>query len=180
MLTLGEFPIYYTWMAYVLLTFGVAGGLSEVAFRPAQRFPAPVGILLLSAIVLGVPIQLASAVYYWRGRNVDQIESLVGRHVDDKDWVYAHYSSYFAVRKITPHVLMPYIIPRIYKDKVTVLVVSPETFAEYARGTVGGVWRDTGDGILARGHDLLPKSSFAILLQRRVDVRVYRRIDLHL
>ncbi len=175
MLALGKFPIYYVWMAYVPLALGVSSAISD---HPFNRSPLPAltlaGLILVFAV--GLPVQIASAVYYWNGRDCARIETLVHNTVKHDDWVYTQYSAYFAVREMTPYVFIPFLIPARYHDKINVLVVSPNDFDTYAHAIIGGEWRDTGEGITDSGHDLLSNSGFAILLQRRIDLRVYRRI----
>jgi hypothetical protein len=177
MLTTSKFPIYYSWMAYVPLALGVAAGLASLNLRSSRLVYALTAVCIIFACLLGLPLQLASAAYYWKDRNTAQIEPLAEKYVTSSDWVYADYSAYFAVRKITPYVLMPYVIPDDYKNNISILIVSPKAFGEYAGAIVGGDWFDTGDGIVPTGHDLVPhETSFAILMQRRVDLRVYKRI----
>jgi hypothetical protein len=176
MLILGKFPIYYSWMAYVPLAMCVSAAISDSTLTPSPLFSlGRAGLFLVCTI--GLPVQLASAVYYWNGRDSAKIEALVRKNLNHDDWVYTQYSGYFAVREMTPYVFIPFVIPDRYHDKITVLVVSPNDFDTYAHGIIGGEWRDTGEGISDSGHDLLPSSSFAILLQRRIDLRVYRRIE---
>jgi hypothetical protein len=176
MALLGKFPIYYSWMAYVPLTIAILAAASEENFHPspvASRLN--VSLMVLAALV-GIPIQFASAAYYWNDRDCSKIDELVGRSVTAADWVYADYSAYFAVRSVTPHVFMPYTILARYRDNISVIIVSPRAFNDYAHAIVGGEWYDTGENIIPRGHDLLSNTSFAILLQRRIDLHVYKRI----
>ena len=175
MLALGKFPIYYSWMAYVPLALGVSAAISDL---DRSRLVAGLtfgGLFLVCAV--GLPVQLASAVYYWKDRDCTRIEKLVQKDLSSDDWVYTQYSGYFAVRNVTPHVFIPYVMPDRYRDNISVLVLSPEDFAAYGHAIIGGDWRDTGEGISDTGRDILPNNHFAILLQRRINLRIYRRIS---
>jgi hypothetical protein len=177
MLCLGKFPIYYSWMAYVPLALGVSAAMSGSASeRPRLITCLSISGLFLACAV-GLPVQLASAFYYWKDRDYTRIESLVQNNLNSDDWVYTYYSGYFAVRNVTPYVFMPFSIPDRYRDKISVLVLSPEDFAAYGHAIIGGSWRDIGEGISDTGRDVLPNNRLAILLQRRINLRIYRRIN---
>jgi MFS family permease len=171
-----KFPIYYSWMAYIPLALGFAAELSHTTLAPARAARALAALAVVLACLLGFPAQLGSAAYYWKDRNTAQIDAVIRKEITSSDWVYTDYSAYFAVRKVTPYVVIPYVIPDQDKEKVTVLVVTPQAFNEYAKAIVGGNWYDTGVGITDRGRDLIPNKSFAILLQRRINFRIYRRV----
>ncbi len=177
MLLLGKFPIYYSWMAFVPLAMLVCGALSR------ERAGFPRGALLFGALgmatvfLIGLPVQLASALYYWNGRDCARIDAMDQQYLASSDWVYTQYSGYFAARKVTDHVFMPFLVPEPYKDKVNVLIVSPSDYKEYVHAIMGGEWRDTGIGIADTERDLLPNNSAAILLQRRIDLHIYRKIE---
>jgi hypothetical protein len=177
MLALGKFPIYYSWMAYVPLALGVSAALSESASTLSRLAVSLTTGGLFLVCALGLPVELASAAYYWKDRDSTRIESLARNNLNGTDWVYTQYSGYFAVRKITPHVFIPYLIPDQYRNKISVLLVSPEDFTGYVHAIIGGEWRDTGQSIPDTGHDLLPNNRFAILLQRRINLTVYRRLE---
>ena len=175
MVALGKFPIYYSWMALVPMAMAACAGIFALEQPPAGWAGKAAQSCLVLACLLGVPVQIASALYYWHDRDCDRIEAMVQREIKPNDWVYAYYSSIFAVRRVTPYVFVPFTIPAKYRDRITVMVVSPEDFDSYAHAIVGGEWADTGDAIVDRSHDVFPNNSFAILLQRRINLRVYRR-----
>jgi hypothetical protein len=176
MIALGKFPIYYIWMAYVPLALAVAAALSEYAFQPSRLVLNLSTCGLFLVCLTGLPVEIASALYYWKDRDCAKIDTLVQQNLKYDDWVYTQYSGYFAVKKVTPNVFIPFQIADRYRDKISVLLVSPADYDEYAHAIVGGDWQDTGKGISDIGHDLLPADNLALLLQRRINLRIYRRV----
>jgi hypothetical protein len=175
-LVLGKFPIYYSWMAYVPLALAVTGAMAETSLR-LPRWALRLSVCGLCLVfLLGLPVQIASALYYWNNRDGAQIEALDQKNLKSDDWVYTEYSGYYAARRVTKHVFIPFVIPSRYRDRITVLVVSPADYEDFVHSVIGGDWRDTGAGIADTGHDLVPNSSALTLLQRRVLLRIYRRI----
>jgi hypothetical protein len=176
MLVLGKFPIYYTWMAYVPLAIAAAAGISDRSFQSSRLVRSLSACGLVLACLIGLPVEVASAVYYWNDRDCSRIDTLVQQNLKPGDWVYTQYAGYFAVKKVTPNVFIPFEIARPYRDRITVLLVSPDDYNVYAHAIVGGEWQDTGIGIPDTGHDLLAGNSLALLLQRRINLRIYRRV----
>lgn len=177
MVILGKFPIYYSWMAYIPLAIATSAALNDqkATLSRATRFVC--ALLIFFACLFGAPIQLASAIYYWHDRDTDSAAALIRQNLSPNDWVYTDYSSYFAVRSVTPHVFMPYVIADKFKPAINVLVVSPADFESYAHSLMGGEWHDTGQSITPTRKAPFPHSAFAILLQRTIDFHIYRRID---
>jgi MFS family permease len=176
MFLLGKFPTYYSWMAYIPIVIVLCGTLSEVSFRSKPAAVAVATTCIFLGLLMGAPLQMGSAIYYWHDRQVAPVESLISRNVGPKDWVYTDYSAYFAVRKHTHYVFIPFVIPPQYRDKISVMVLPPGDFEKFAHSIIGGEWHDTGDSIFSPGHDLV-RRNFAGLLQRRNDLKVYRRVE---
>jgi hypothetical protein len=164
-------------MAYVPLALAVSATLAESQHKVSRSTLVLASCGLLLVCLIGIPIQIASALYYWNNRDCSQIEALDRKNLTSDDWVYTQYAGYFAARKVTNRVFMPFLIPQRYRDKITVLIVSPEDYEGFAHALIGGDWQDTGQGIADTGHDLMPGNSAAILLQRRINLRVYRRVN---
>jgi hypothetical protein len=176
MYVVAKFPIYYSWMAYVPLALVIG----MVWDKPGIGVWRPILLLstcgLLLAGLVGLPVQIASAAYYWNDRDCARIEVLDRNNLTADDWVYTEYAGYFAARKVTTHVFMPFRIPYKYRDKITVMIITPEDYQTFAHSIIGGDWQDTGAGIYDTGRDILPMRSAAVLLQRRIDLHIYRRV----
>jgi len=173
-----KFPIYYSWMAYIPLALGFAAELSRSTVVPSRAARTLAALAVGLACLLGLPAQLSLAAYYWKDRNVAQVDALIHKEITKHDWVYTDPSAYFAVRSATPHVV-PFKIFQISeeeKNKVNVLVVPPQAFDEFAEVIGDGKWYDTGAGIQDHGRDLFPSRSFAILVQQRINFEIYRRV----
>jgi hypothetical protein len=174
MIVLGKFTTYYSWMAYIPIVVALCATLPKISFCSAPLSTGAAIALILFGSMMGAPLQMASAFYYWHDRPSAPVESLISRNVGPQDWVYTDYAAYFAVRKQTRYVFIPFVIPPQYRDKITVMVLPPGDFDKFGHSIIGGEWYDTGDYISSTKRDLV-RRSFAVLLQRRNDLKVYRR-----
>ncbi len=173
MILVGKFTTYYSWMAYIPLCIALLACVSELS--PGRPLSTALAVLLVATgCLLGMPLQAASAIYYWGDRDMRPVEEMAARNIGPQDWVYTDYAAYFAVKRLTEHVFIPFVIPSQYRDRITVMVLAPGDYERYAHQIVRGSWYDTGDGLASSGHDLV-KRSFAVLLQRRNDFKVYKR-----
>jgi hypothetical protein len=175
MMLISKFTTYYTWMACIPICIGIASAISCIDLRRRSFWSSAVALLLVGACLLGLPLQAASAIYYWHDRDTEPVEALVSRQVNSSDWVFADFAAYFAVRKKTQHVFIPFIVPSQYQNKISVMILAPGEYERYAHARIGGDWYDTGERLSSSGHDLVERS-FAVLLQRRNDMRVYKRL----
>jgi hypothetical protein len=175
MILVFKFTTYYTWMAYIPICIALMASASKLSFRARPLTTGVAGLCIAVGCLLGFPLQAASAFYYWHDRDMRPVEAMVAREVGPRDWVYTDYAAYFAVKARTPYVFIPFDVSPQYRDKITVLILAPGDYEQYAHAIVGGDWYETGDDLNSSGHDVV-KRSFAILLQRRNDFRVFKRI----
>lgn len=176
MIIISKLTTYYTWMAYIPLALAVAASISWFSLRQRPLATATASALVLVACLLGLPLQAASAFYYWNDRDMTPVDALVERNVGPDDWVYTDFAAYFAVRSHTSHVFIPFTVPEQYQKRVNVMILAPGEFERYGQMMIGGNWHYTGDSISATGHDLV-RRKLAVLLQRRNELRVYKRDD---
>ncbi len=147
---LGRFPTYYTWMAYIPLAVGVCSAMSKWRFN----FKNPMKLLVLGSLLLtcsvGLPLQLASAAYYWNDRDYAKVESLVESNVRESDWVYCAHGAYYAAKKKASVVIVVSYSSKLLtpqdKEKISVLIIRPDQFERVAN-MLGGQWYSSGDGI---------------------------------
>jgi MFS family permease len=174
MFVAGKFPTYYSWMAYIPLCLGTCAALATTSNGSRISLRNGLALGVLCSILVGLPLQLASAAYYWHDRDYGLVEALVARHVKMDDWVYAEYGAYFAVKAKSKHVFVPFVIPEEYRKKIDIMILAPGAMDTYARAIIGGEWVDTGDELGSSKGDVV-NNRFAALLQRRYDLKVYRR-----
>lgn len=176
----GKYPLYYSWMGFLLLLLAGAAAFDRaLTARPAKSTAAVIyGGLALSGL-LGLPTQLIPAVLEWRERDYAQVEDLVARHVAPDDWVYVDNPAYWAAITRADTVLtvgyahsrLAPEIPAVERDRVRVIIVPPERFDESIE-RIGGTWRDTGDAI---APDVVPVPRDPHGVPIRYDLRVYTR-----
>ncbi|MDE1178753.1 MAG: hypothetical protein PW789_19435 [Edaphobacter sp.] len=174
MILVSKLTTYYSWMAYIPLALALAASFRWFSLRRRPFVTAAAATMVMAACLLGLPLQAASALYYWDDRDMEQVNALAARDIGPDDWVYTDFAAYFAVRRQTSHVFIPFTVPDQYHDLVNVMILGPGEFERYGKSIIGGDWYDTGHSLTSGGHDVV-KRSFAILLQRRNDLRVYRR-----
>ncbi|OUC11634.1 MAG: hypothetical protein B0A82_25845 [Alkalinema sp. CACIAM 70d] len=175
MFCLGQFPTYYSWMIYIPLSVAICSTIESIRLNTNRLIHFVVVVSLIFSCLIGLPLQLASAVYYWEDRDSSVVDSLISRNVNSEDWVYASYNAYFSIKKRTLNVFIPFQNPPLeYRKKISVLIIEPE-LEDFVTDIVGGVWKATDDMITPKKGDLV-KAKFAILLQRTNHLRVYRKI----
>ena len=65
-----KFPIYYSWMVYIPVALALAGEISRRRATVSSAAQAMVALSLCGACLVGLPVQMASAAYYWKDRNI--------------------------------------------------------------------------------------------------------------
>jgi hypothetical protein len=175
MILINKLTTYYAWMAFIPLAIGLASVTSWFSLRSRPLTTVPAAACVAAACLLGLPLQAASALYYWNDRDSAPVEALVSRNVGPNDWVYTDYSAYFPVRSLTSHVFIPFVVPQQYHDKLNVMILAPGEYERYAHSIIGGSWYDTGERLSSTREDIV-HSRFAVLLQQRNNLRVYKRV----
>ena len=175
MLLMGKFTTYYTWMAYIPVSIAILAWVSSNGIHLGQLSTKLAAVAICVSCLLGLPLVAASALYYWPDRNSRPVEEMAAREVGPQDWVYTDYAAYFAVKRRTQYVFIPFIIPSQYRDRISVMILAPGDYEKFAHAIIGGDWYDTGDNLATHGHDLTRHG--LVLLQRRNDFKVYKRLN---
>jgi hypothetical protein len=181
-LALGWFPTSYTWMAIVPLAIGIFAEFSRgcVAIGPFAR-SAAVTALMASAL-FGMPLQLASAVWFWQERNYNRVISLVQEQVAKGEWVYCNPAAYYPAKATAGAVFLTsydkddrFFTPE-EKRRISVMVIAPSEF-DRARNRLGGTWTPRGDPVRPpnRGF-LIFRTNLGDKLVGNYDLQAYRRI----
>jgi hypothetical protein len=148
--TLGIYPIYYSWMAYLPLAICLCAALGQGAYL--ARAPGGrrlVTATIVFAIVAGLPAFSILGVARWAERDPAQVERLATEALGREDTALIHYSAYYGVKEHVAEVYLDSCLPWMTareKASVTVLVIRPEDLSEDV-GQLGGRW-------IAVGHDV--------------------------
>lgn len=123
-----NYPHYYTWMALLPLSIGVAATLYEWRSKSLTAKPAMLGVvaLLAAAILVGLPSYMVPAVVHWQDRNYQRVEEFVQQNIDPDEAVYSDFGPYHAIRKQVSFVLFPTyldVISETDKTKISTLLI---------------------------------------------------------
>jgi hypothetical protein len=182
-LAYGWFPTNYTWMAILPLACGIFSEFSRALslIGPLAR-SAAVAALGASAL-LGTPMQIASAVWFWQERDYDRVVSMVQGQVGKHDWVYCEPAAYYPVKAMADKVFMTHYDKddRFFtpeeKRRISVMVIdaSPWEF-ERARTRLGGTWAPAGEPVRRpKGGFLFFRVNFGDHLAANYNLQAYRR-----
>jgi len=172
------YAIYYSWMVYIPLTLCLCASLESdwhVALTRRARWGALATLALAS--VLGLPVYCGLAAAHWTERDPALVERLAQKALHSDDWVLCQYSAYYGVKRHAQLVFVEYMSPLTDEEKrrVSALVIRPEEFQDAAQ-TVGGHWRDTGEGVRSKyGSGLMGLARSKIF--EMYNLEVYRRVD---
>lgn len=167
----GRYPIYYSWMAWVLLIPGVFQAL-DVSWNGIRNiWRAGVVSILIVAGCIGLPARLALTVYEWKVRDYKPVEDLIAKHVKQDDWVFTDYGGYYAVKPRAAMTATEWFIPAMSGDdkkRLTWMIVAPENFVRWSK-ELGGGWIDSG-------YAVRPDPDHHVAGAAKYDLRLYRRI----
>jgi hypothetical protein len=175
------YPTYYTWTAILPLACGIFSEFSRArsAIHPFSR-TAAMGALCASAL-LGVPMQLASAVWFWQERDYDRVVSLVQRHVGKQDCAFCDPEAYYAAKAtagtvfLTTYDWSDRFFTSAEKQRISVMVIAPSNF-EGASKLLGGTWARMGEPVRPPERGMLFfRKGFGEKFSANYDLQVYRR-----
>ena len=177
---LGRFPTYYAWMS-VLPLCALIFGLFELEFatRRSRKGAAAWGLVGL-ACLFGLPLQIASGVYWGEGRSYAAVRGIV-HELKRTDVVVCDPSAYYAVRPTAAKTyLLAYIgaerwMSRQQLDGVTILVIRPEHFRHVSQ-IVGGSWQPGERTPQVATFVPVFRKNFGDKLIEVYDLQVFRRI----
>lgn len=170
--SLGKFPLFYSWMAFVPVALVWANLLDETAnsgMIRARNFLLGCGLV---AAGLGLPLRLGITVKEWERRDYGPVRELVRENVTSKDCVFANFQAYYAVKPLAGETWVSSYaraITQPEKERVTCLIIAPKDYDETVR-LIGGKWRDTGAAVS-------PKAGEEGLGAKPYDLRIWRRMN---
>ena len=178
----GWYPTNYTWMAIGPLAIGIFSECSHAGFTigPLARIAAAAA--LVASALMGMPLQLASALCFWQERDYSRVISLVHEHVGSGDWVYCDPAAYYPAKTTAEAVFLTsydaedrFFTPG-EKGRISVMVIAPSGF-ERASKRLGGAWVATGEPVRPPDHGFLFfRTNFGDKLVLNYDLQAYRRI----
>jgi hypothetical protein len=181
-LALGWYPTYYTWTAILPLSVGIFSefSLATSAIRPAIR--TIVAAALAGSALFGMPLQLGSAVRFWKERDYNRVVSLVRNHVRKDDWVYCAPAAYYPSKLTAEMVFLTTYdkYDRLFtseeKQRISVMVIPPFLFERWSR-RLGGTWGPAGEPVCpSESGFLFFSSKFGDKLVENYDLQAYRRV----
>lgn len=167
----GRYPIYYSWMAWLLIIPGVFHALntSWISLGINSRFGAL--MLLFIAGFIGLPARLGLTLIQWAERDHTPIAQLAAAHMKPSDWVFTDYAGYYAVKPIVEVAATQWFIPAMSdedKRRLNWLFVSPSNLAMWTEA-LGGDWEDSGVGNRTSSSRVIDNPS------SKYDLRLYRK-----
>ncbi len=96
----GEYPCYYSWMAYLPLCIGTCSALSTSTNITGRRRVAP-AVLLGPACLFGLPLVVGLTAWQWHDRDYTRVEEFAKQYVTPDDYVYCDGAAYYALKTHT-------------------------------------------------------------------------------
>jgi len=143
----GQYPCYYSWMAYVPVCVCLCTVLAtRVPSLPRVADRVVVPALLTLSCLVGLPLLTGMTVAQWEDRDYRQVENLVREELGSGDVVYCDGAAYYAVKQQAAfdvgHRRLLAMTPR-QKARLSALVIDPRTI-DAVRPLVGGRWQPCG------------------------------------
>jgi hypothetical protein len=177
----GRFPTYYTWMSVLPLS-ALLFTLIERSKPQGDRIAAGVVVGLVTvACLLGLPLQLASGVFYGRARSYEEVRRVVGP-IGADDVVVYDAPAYYAVRPkaskiyFTDYVLGGDWMSKEQMQRVNMLVIRPEEFQAISE-RLGGTWQSSAKSLPPPGKLPFFVRKFGDKLVGVYDLQVFRRVQ---
>lgn len=144
----GKYPVYYTWMTFVPVTFCV---LTAIDRYLAGRWNTVVAVVctvtVLAAALVGLPARVLTTFTEWRARDYGPVRQLVSTNVRHDDWAYCSHAAYYAAREVAGIVFTPLhraSLTAADRSRLSVVVCSASRCDGVLRG-LGGDWGKVGE-----------------------------------
>jgi hypothetical protein len=168
-------------MAILPLSLGIFSEFSRAGSAIGLLARSGAGAALFASALIGMPMQLASAIWFWQERDYSRVVNLVEAHVSTDDWVYCDPSAYYPAKALAGAVFVQgydkfdrFFTPE-EKRRISVMIIAPAWF-ERSREKLGGSWSATGEPIRPPTRGLLFfKPNFGDKLVANYDLQIYRR-----
>jgi hypothetical protein len=180
-LSYGWFSTNYTWMAILPVSVGIFTEFSRAGSAIGLLAKSGAAVALCASALIGMPMQLASAIWFWQERDYSRVIDLVQAHVSKEDWVYCDPSAYYPAKAMAGAVFVQgydkfdrFFTPE-EKSRISIMIIAPY-WLERSKEKLGGSWSATGEPIRPPTRGLLFfKPNFGDKLVANYDLQVYRR-----
>jgi hypothetical protein len=147
--TLGKYPQYYTWMAYLPLVVGVCLQASSIHWNQWKMW---LGIGLVGAASIWLPARIGITLLQWDSRSYEPIEQLAGKTISEKDTVYAANQAYYGAKRNASVVYLPGSLQesrrsedeRIRSYSINKVIIDPRK-SENLFSMLGGEWEQLAE-----------------------------------
>jgi len=138
----------------------------------ARRIAA---LAVVVACLVGLPLQLANAAFFWKERDYARVEAFVQNNVQPNDWVCCHHAAYYAVKKRAAALFLTAysLITPEEKARINVLIIDPPHARELT-DSLGGQWIRLPDQLLPSSRQFL-RNGFGSMLIENYNLEVWRR-----
>jgi hypothetical protein len=177
----GRFPTYYTWMSVLPLSALLFTLIERSKTRANLIGSGVVAGLVTIACLLGLPLQLASGMFYGHARSYEEVRRLVGP-IGATDVVVYDSSAYYAVRPAASKIyLVEYVLDGKWMNdeqrrRVNIMVVRREQFQAISE-RLGGGWQSSGKSPPAESELPFFRRKFGDKLVAVYDLQVFRRVQ---
>ena len=159
---LRDYPIYYSWMAYIPISICVTSFLAEIwSLNKLWRF---LGIVfIVAACVPGYPTELVKEMRQPSlAKAYIKLEQFVNESINPEDRVYSDFEAYYVLKKMpVEYVLLPTyqdMMSEREKQELSALIVKPENYLQVV-DLIGGNW--------VKQDELLERPPYMLELYRR-------------
>jgi hypothetical protein len=176
----GRFPTYYTWMSVLPLSALLFTLIERTKSRGNGIMTWAVAGLVSAACLVGLPLQLASGIFYGRARDYEEVRRVVGP-VGPDDVVVYDASAYYAVRPsaskiyLTDYVLGSDWMSKEQMRRVNMMVIRPEQFQAISE-RLGGRWQSGAKSPQPESKLPFFARKFGDKLVAVYDLQVFRRV----
>ncbi len=180
MRTIGSYPLYYGWMAYLPVAIYFFSQISTQLRLDVQRWlrPAVLGFAIV-LLLFSSPLNLHLFFANWRSLDYSVIDSFVSENINKDDWVMADPLVYYALKKKVEVLFHPFYMRTISekeKERISVIITKPSSLPSFKvtgdfetiSNKLGGSWTDTG-------HNLVIQTTKSLLSAERIELRIYRK-----
>ena len=151
------------------------GAATKEVLRRTGLVGASVALVCMGCLV-GLPLELADAAFFWKERDYARVEAFVQRNVQSNDWVCCHHAAYYPAKKRAAALFLcsySLITPQ-EKARINVLIIDP-THAREVIESLGGQWTKSPDQLQPSVRQVL-RAGMGYMFIENYDLQVWRRV----
>ena len=168
----GNFPVYYSWMKFVPMTFCLVLALLEEARPPGfPRWIRTTAFCCLGLSAIFLPLRVAVTMRQWEMRSYAPVEELVRRTTKPDDIAFCSIEAYYPVKHLARETYVESYLPRLTepeKTKLTIVILRPQDFALIAP-QLGGRWQEIDRYKSGEQHLTATSRLYDLVALRRTD-----------